>query len=100
MSVHEACKEIREKFGAASGGNDHGIFWPDTNKWLSPTKVLDFYEITSGDFVEFKKRHRMLKVKTLDDTVKTVLIDESVCDYVLFTHDFKFTNIKISYSYP
>ncbi|TPX50472.1 hypothetical protein SeLEV6574_g00877 [Synchytrium endobioticum] len=78
MSVYEACKEIRDKFGTDTGGSDHGIFWPAYNKWLSNNKVLDFYDLTSGDDVEFKKKHRPLRVRTMDGSVKTVLIDESL----------------------
>ncbi|TPX31993.1 hypothetical protein SmJEL517_g04801 [Synchytrium microbalum] len=78
MSAYEACKEIREKFGAEAGGSDHGIFWPAQTKWLANNKVLDFYDLTSGDEVEFKKKHRPLRVRTMDGSVKTVLIDESL----------------------
>ncbi|KAJ3413726.1 Talin-1 [Chytridiales sp. JEL 0842] len=77
LSVHEACQEIKEKFGN-SAGNDHGLFWPDSGKWLVPNKVLDFYDIKSGDTLMFKKRHRPLKVKTLDDSMKMILVDESL----------------------
>ncbi|KAJ3220116.1 Talin-1 [Dinochytrium kinnereticum] len=77
MSVHEVCKEIREKFGDGAGGSDHGLFWPETGKWMASAKVLDFYDLKSGDHLEFKKKHRVLKVKTLDDSVKQILVDES-----------------------
>ncbi|KAI8851508.1 hypothetical protein BC829DRAFT_488095 [Chytridium lagenaria] len=49
----------------------------DTGKWLASAKVLDFYDLKSGDHLEFKKKHRALKVKTLDDSVKQILVDES-----------------------
>ncbi|KAI8614346.1 hypothetical protein BC830DRAFT_1169513 [Chytriomyces sp. MP71] len=76
--VHDCYKDIRVKFGDAAGGADHGLFWPDTGKWLAPSKVLDFYELKSGDYLEFKKKHCPLKVRTLDESVKTVLVDESL----------------------
>ncbi|KAI9188228.1 hypothetical protein H9P43_002619 [Blastocladiella emersonii ATCC 22665] len=77
-TVHEACGEIRAKLGDAVGGDDHALFWPAHAKWLVPTKSLAFYEIASGDTLEFKKKHRMLRVRLLDETVKTVLIDDSL----------------------
>ena len=38
---------------------------------------MDFYDIRTGDTIHFKKRIRPLKVKLMDGTIKTVLIDES-----------------------
>ncbi|RKO94095.1 talin 1 [Blyttiomyces helicus] len=77
MSVHEVCREIRERFGLGSGGSDHGLVWPETGKWLIPSKVLDFYDLKSGDAFEYRKKHRTLKVKTMDESIKKVMIDES-----------------------
>jgi talin len=77
LSIHEVCREIKEKFGNTAG-NDHGLFWPDLGKWMVPSKVLDFYDIKSGDTLVYKKKHRPLKVKTLDDSMKMILVDESL----------------------
>ncbi|KAI8799801.1 hypothetical protein BJ742DRAFT_115886 [Cladochytrium replicatum] len=76
-TVHDACREIRSKFGPSAGGNDHSLYWPAIHKWLAPTKILDYYDLSINDELEFKKKHRQLKVKTLDGTVRTVLIDET-----------------------
>ncbi|KAJ3168398.1 Talin-1 [Geranomyces variabilis] len=78
MSVHEVCREIREKFGDAAGGADHGLMWPETGKWLQPSKILDFYDMNSGDSLEYRKKHRALRVRTMDSSVKAILIDESL----------------------
>ena len=40
--------------------------------------MIGHYEFKFGDVLEFKKKHRVLKVKTLDNTFKTILIDESL----------------------
>jgi len=48
MSVAEVCKDIREKLGEETGGSDHGLFWPDTGKWLDPRRTLDYYDLKSG----------------------------------------------------
>ncbi|KAI9224863.1 hypothetical protein BC828DRAFT_435962 [Blastocladiella britannica] len=77
-SVHDACAEIRAKLGDAVGGDDHALFWPAASKWLVPTKALAFYELPPGELVEFKKKHRTLRVRLLDGTIKTVLIDDSL----------------------
>jgi len=78
MTVQEVCRDIREKNGETAGGIDHSLFWPDDKKWLAPGRTLDFYDIKSGDTLEFKKKHRALKVKMMDDSIKTFLIDESL----------------------
>ncbi|KAL7754362.1 hypothetical protein RI367_000343 [Sorochytrium milnesiophthora] len=78
MSVFEVCAEIRAKLGDSAGGEDHSLFSPEQSRWLAPTKTLIFYDLKSGDLIEFKKKHRMLRVKLMDETVKTVLIDDSL----------------------
>jgi talin len=80
MSIHEVIAEIREK--ANMGGADHGIFQPaqagnPKARWLRSDKTLRFYDIQSGMDIEYKKKHRQIKVKLLDDTQKVILVDES-----------------------
>jgi hypothetical protein len=48
MGVSEVCKDIRDKLGEETGGTDHGLFWPDTGKWLDPRRTLDYYDLKSG----------------------------------------------------
>ena len=80
MSAGEVCRDIRDKIG--EGGSDHGLFVPATDyttgKWLENNKTLNFYELRSGDVVEFKKKHRPLRVQLVDGSTKTVLIDDSM----------------------
>ncbi|KAJ3396785.1 Talin-1 [Lobulomyces angularis] len=76
-SVYECCKEIKEKF-ENSGGADYGLFCPDQGKWLISSKVIDFYDLKNGDLLEYKKKHRNLKFRTLDGSIKTVVVDETL----------------------
>jgi len=82
MSVGEMLKEIAEK-GGVEGGKDHGLFSPpnkETGKkgfWLAKNRALRFYGIGSNATLEYKKKHRPLKVRLADDTVKMVIIDDS-----------------------
>lgn len=78
MSIHEVCKELRDRFGDGIGGADHGLLLTSKGKWLTPAKILDFYDLVSGDELEFRKKHIKLKVQTLDNSVKTVYVDESL----------------------
>jgi talin len=56
----------------------HGLLLKDQGIWLASNKMIGHYEFKFGDVLEFKKKHRVLKVKTLDNTFKTILIDESL----------------------
>ncbi|KNC52797.1 uncharacterized protein AMSG_12193 [Thecamonas trahens ATCC 50062] len=80
MSTGEVCREIRDRVG--EGGSDHGLFKVgddySVGKWLENNKTLNYYELRSGDLVEFKKKHRPLRVQTVDGAVKTVLVDDSM----------------------
>jgi talin len=65
-------------FLAVSG---HGLFKLDesstTGYWLSEERTLEHYNLKSGDMLQYKNKFRLLRVKTLDDSVKTLQIDES-----------------------
>lgn len=45
--------------------------------WLDNRKMLEHYNLRSGDTLHYKSKIRMLRVRTLDDSVRTLLIDES-----------------------
>jgi talin len=81
MSVSEACATIQEK--TSEGGEDHGLFQPAGEakrgaRWLRMDRTLQYYDLKTNDTLEFKKKHRPLKVKLLDDTVKTMIVDDSM----------------------
>eukprot|EP01091_Cochliopodium_minus_P013533 TRINITY_DN4387_c0_g1_i2.p1 TRINITY_DN4387_c0_g1~~TRINITY_DN4387_c0_g1_i2.p1 ORF type:complete len:2395 (+),score=901.68 TRINITY_DN4387_c0_g1_i2:60-7244(+) len=81
MTVWEAIKEIQEKL--EHEGEDHGIFLPHIEKicqmpkWLESNRTLEYYDLKSEDLVVYKKKHRKLKVMTLDKAEKVVMIDDS-----------------------
>lgn len=84
MTIAEVCRDIRERTGGnnansadKNAGSDHGIYYPLLNKWLAQNRTLDFYDMKSCDTVDYKKKHRPLRVKLLDGAVKTVLVDDS-----------------------
>lgn len=80
MSVSEVCRQIKEKTG--EGGEDHGLFQAGIegkrpSRWLRMDRTLQYYDLRANDELEYKKKHRPCKVRLLDDTVKTILIDDS-----------------------
>ncbi|NXF65800.1 TLN1 protein, partial [Ciccaba nigrolineata] len=81
--VYDACRMIRERVPEAQMGqpNDFGLFLSDEDPkkgiWLEAGKALDYYMLRNGDTMEYKKKQRPLKVRMLDGTVKTVMVDDS-----------------------
>ncbi|XP_061468480.1 talin-1 isoform X2 [Rhineura floridana] len=81
--VYDACRIIRERVPEAQMGqpNDFGLFLSDEDPkkgiWLEAGKALDYYMLRNGDTLEYKKKQRPLKVRMLDGTVKTVMVDDS-----------------------
>ncbi|KAK7790683.1 hypothetical protein R5R35_008203 [Gryllus longicercus] len=82
-SVYDACRIIREKISEANQGqpNDYGLFLADEDVkkgvWLEPGRNLEYYILRNGDLLEYKKKLRTLRVRMLDGTLKTLLVDDS-----------------------
>lgn len=82
-SVYDACRVIREKISEANLGQpkDYGLFLADEDVkkgvWLEPGRNLDYYILRNGDLLEYRKKMRTLKVRMLDGTLKTMLVDDS-----------------------
>uniref|UniRef100_A0A8C6KCU1 Talin 1 n=1 Tax=Nothobranchius furzeri TaxID=105023 RepID=A0A8C6KCU1_NOTFU len=81
--IYDACRIIRERVPEAQLGqpNDYGLFLSDDDPkkgiWLEAGKALDYYMLRNGDTLEYKKKQRPLKIRMLDGTVKTVMVDDS-----------------------
>ncbi|NWH33687.1 TLN1 protein, partial [Chloropsis hardwickii] len=81
--VYDACRMIRERVPEAQIGqsNDFGLFLSDEDPkkgiWLEAGKALDYYMLRNGDTMQYKKKQRPLKIRMLDGTVKTVMVDDS-----------------------
>ena len=44
---------------------------------MDEERTLDYYDLKSGDMLVYKDKTRPLRVRTLDGSVKTLLIDDS-----------------------
>ncbi|EGC38365.1 actin binding protein [Dictyostelium purpureum] len=82
QTVAEVCAQVREKINETSG-DDHGLFQPGIegkrpSRWLKMEKTLQFYDLKINDELDYKKKHRPLKVRLMDETVKTLLVDDSL----------------------
>uniref|UniRef100_A0A8C0B748 FERM domain-containing protein n=1 Tax=Buteo japonicus TaxID=224669 RepID=A0A8C0B748_9AVES len=81
--VYDACQMTHERVPEAQMGqpNDFGLFLSDEDPkkgiWLEAGKALDYYMLRNGDTMEYKKKQRPLKIRMLNGTVKTVMVDDS-----------------------
>ncbi|XP_043281171.1 talin-2 isoform X2 [Venturia canescens] len=83
-SVYDACRIIREKLAEATNmgqPKDYGLFLADEDikkgVWLEPGRNLDYYILRNGDLLEYRRKLRTLRVRMLDGTLKTLLVDDS-----------------------
>ncbi|XP_071545978.1 talin-2 isoform X1 [Panulirus ornatus] len=80
--VYDACRIIREKITEANLGQakDYGLFLPGdegSGVWLEAGRSLSYYLLRNQDLVEYRRKVRTLKVRMLDGTIKTLLVDDS-----------------------
>uniref|UniRef100_A0A0B7BMP4 FERM domain-containing protein n=2 Tax=Arion vulgaris TaxID=1028688 RepID=A0A0B7BMP4_9EUPU len=81
--VYDACRVIRERIPDENPGNptEYGLFLADEDPkkgvWLEQGRSLEYYLLRNGDLLEYKRKHRILKVRTLDGVLKTLQVDDS-----------------------
>lgn len=84
MDILNVCRVIGDhvrEFLRDCSLKDYGLFMRDGDSkngvWLDLNRTLHYYMVKSGDVVEFRKKIKPLKVRMLDGTVKTLLVDDS-----------------------
>lgn len=80
--VFDACRIIREKITEANLGQakDYGLFLPGeegSGVWLEAGRNLSYYILRDQDVLEYRRKIRTLKVRMLDGSIKTLLVDDS-----------------------
>ncbi|XP_044738316.1 talin-1 isoform X2 [Chrysoperla carnea] len=83
-TVYDACRQIRDKISGEynlGDGRDYGLFLADEDAkkgvWLEPGRNLEYYILRNNDTIEYRKKLRQLRVRMLDGSVKTLLVDDS-----------------------
>ncbi|XP_035914111.1 talin-2 isoform X3 [Anopheles stephensi] len=83
-TVFDACRIIKDKFAEAVQGQaqEFGLFLADDDTrqgvWLEPARNLGYYMLHNHDVLEYRQKHRTLRVRMLDGAVKTILVDDSL----------------------
>ncbi|KAM3956914.1 LOW QUALITY PROTEIN: uncharacterized protein ACR2FA_009113 [Aphomia sociella] len=80
--VCAAIASIKEKILTGDNGKEYGLFLPSADDqlsgvWLEDHKNLEYYMLRNGDTLYYLCKFRNLRVRMLDGSVKTLLIDES-----------------------
>ncbi|XP_013174651.1 PREDICTED: talin-B-like [Papilio xuthus] len=82
--VIEALEIVKEKLIIDDKSKDYGLFLTSADNelsgvWLESHRPLDYYMLRDGDSLLYLCKHRNLRVRMLDGSVKTMQIDESKC---------------------
>ncbi|UYV64796.1 TLN1 [Cordylochernes scorpioides] len=83
LQVYDACRLIRDRCSEVPLGDpkDYGLYLSDEDPkkgvWLESGRSLEYYLLKDGDMLEYRRKMRPLRVRMLDGTVKTVLVDDS-----------------------
>ncbi|OQR67238.1 talin-2-like [Tropilaelaps mercedesae] len=84
IQVFDACRIVREKVPESQldEPKEYGLFLVDEDPkkggvWLENSKTLGYYLLKTGDLLEYRKKMRNLRIRLLDGTLKTVLVDDS-----------------------
>ncbi|KAH3758112.1 actin binding protein [Pelomyxa schiedti] len=84
LPVSDIMADVAEKTG--EGSPEHMLLLPSKTdgkratpaKWLLPEKTFSFYEIDDGEELYYKKKIRPQKIKTVDGTIRTVMVDDTL----------------------
>uniref|UniRef100_A0A2A4JNE2 MADF domain-containing protein n=2 Tax=Heliothis virescens TaxID=7102 RepID=A0A2A4JNE2_HELVI len=82
MTVQDAHKLVKEKVIVPDKGKEYGLFLRSADSslsgvWLDEDRTLENYMLRDGDSLDYICRIRNLRVRLLDDTVKTLQVDEA-----------------------
>lgn len=83
LLVFDACAIIREHMTEANVGqpNEYGLFLGDDDPkkgvWLEAARSLEYYLLRNGDTLDYRSKQRILRVRMLDGSLKTMQVDDS-----------------------
>ncbi|CAF0858226.1 unnamed protein product [Rotaria sordida] len=85
MLVGDICRSIQGHLPITIGHDqsEFGLFVNDIQHssrsyWLDPSRTLSYYSLKTGDNVEYTNKYRPLKIRLLDGTIRTILVDDSL----------------------
>lgn len=76
--VSSLIEQIVAQNDPAADYTKYGLMIPGQGKWLVGTNTVAYYGFRDGDVLDLCSKHEKIKVKTLDGSIKTVLVDETL----------------------
>ncbi|TNN09176.1 Talin-2 isoform 2, partial [Schistosoma japonicum] len=83
ITIYDLCHEVQSKIREAACLNplEHGIFVPDPDPkhsfWLDNSRMLSYYHFCDNLEVQYRSKLRLLVIQTMDETRKTLQVDDS-----------------------
>ncbi|KAH9637813.1 hypothetical protein HF086_017591 [Spodoptera exigua] len=82
MTVKQALAVVKDKVIVPDKRMEYALFLRSADNdlagvWLEDNRTLDYYMLRDGDALDYICKIRTLRVKLLDDTVKTLQVDEA-----------------------
>ncbi|XP_018650130.1 LOW QUALITY PROTEIN: putative talin [Schistosoma mansoni] len=83
ITVYDLCHEVQSKIREAACLNplEYGIFVPDPDPkhsfWLDNSRMLSYYHFCDNFEVQYRCKLRLLVIQTMDETRKTLQVDDS-----------------------
>ena len=74
-------KKLKKKLNHSAPAKDYGLFLPGDESaglWLEAARPLSHYTLKESDQLEYRRKMRQLRVRMLDDAVKTLMVDDSL----------------------
>ena len=87
MTIFDVCRQIREKVPDSvepgESVNDYGLLKidelePRFGTWLELRRNLEFYQLENNTILDYRTKKRPLRVETLDMTIRTIIVDDSL----------------------
>eukprot|EP00731_Ephydatia_muelleri_P017014 Em0010g112a len=76
--VRDVCRIVWEIPGAAQGEfEQYGLLKSENGVWLDMFKSLEEYHLHDGDCLEFRSKMRLIRVRTLEDSIRVISVDGS-----------------------
>lgn len=83
-TVIDACAQIRERLSEIKSLGNHNLYGlfltdddPKKGVWLDPGRTLEHYLLRDNDSLEYRRKMRLLKVRMLDNALKSIMVDDS-----------------------
>ena len=74
-NIGDVISDCRKKY-LPTADTEYGLFLVSEKKWLSPKKELKDYVLKPGELLSLRKTSRTLRVKLMDDTLKSFTVEE------------------------